>query len=166
MVYSKYDSLEDYFFQKRNTEKMDYHQVIFDSWNQFIEKVPKSNGLKFMMSNPSLGSANKRILMFLRWMVRKDNIDLGIWKEIRPDQLLFPLDTHTSRICYYLGLTNSETANLKNSQLITENLKNICREDPVKFDFAISRLGILQECPKRKNIEKCYNCTLYNVCQR
>ncbi len=165
MVYSKYDSLENYFFTGQ-AENGNYHQLIFNRWNQYLENEPKSNGLKFMMSNPLLGSANKRLLMFLRWMVRKDNIDLGLWKLIAPEQLLFPLDTHTSRICYYLGLTNSETANLKNAQLVTENLKFLCKEDPVKFDFAISRLGILQECPKRKNIEKCFNCSLYNVCQR
>ena len=165
MVYSKHESLQTYFFNGI-ANKVNYHQLIYDNWKQFLENHPKSNGLKFMLSNPVLGSANKRLLMFLRWMVRKDNIDLGIWQTIYPSQLLFPLDTHTSRICFYLGLSENENANLKNALIITENLKKICEDDPVKYDFAISRLGILHECPKRKNIGKCINCTLFNVCQR
>jgi len=165
MVYSEHESLETYFLNGID-KKVNYHQLIYNKWDQFLVNQPKSNGLKFMLSNPVLGSANKRLLMFLRWMVRKDNIDLGIWKIIKPAQLLFPLDTHTSRICFYLGLSENENANLKNALIITKNLKYICEDDPVKYDFAISRLGILRECPKRKNIGKCFNCTLFNVCQR
>lgn len=164
-IYSENESLEKYYLQVLSDEEH-ISETIFKDWNSFLSTHYFSNGLKFMIANPKLGSANKRLNMFLRWVVRKDNIDLGMWSIIKPENLLFPLDTHTSRICYYLGLCETEKADSKNVIEVTKSLLKINPSDPVKYDFAISRLGILNECPRKKNAEKCFKCKLFAVCQR
>lgn len=101
-----------------------------------------TNGLKFMFPDPKKGSACKRMNLFLRWMVRKDDMDLGLWGEIPTSKLIIPVDTHVARIAKELGLTKQTTANWKMAEEITENLKMFDREDPVKYDFALCHIGM------------------------
>lgn len=86
-------------------------------------------------------SAYKRYNMFLRWMVRSDNLDMGLWKDINKKDLLLPLDTHTFQVSHKLGLVDRKTADLKSVMIITNKLKEFDSNDPIKYDFAIYRLG-------------------------
>lgn len=140
---------------------------LFEEWSFYLRsQLAETFGTSYMIPDPDKKSASKRLMMFLRWMIRKDEIDLGIWKTFSTDQLLIPMDTHLSRICFYLGLSANSLSTYKNSKLVTQNLKQYDPKDPVKYDFAISRLGILNECPKKRDIFKCQQCMLLTVCTR
>jgi len=103
--------------------------------------------------------------LFLRWMVREDDgIDLGLLPPVRADQLVVPLDTHVSRISRYLGLTTRRTVDWKMAFEVTEGLKQIDARDPVRYDFALSRLGILDSCPRKVDRDCCAACSLVEVC--
>ncbi len=137
------------------------------------DAVEKSFG--YLVTPPASGSTCKRWCMLLRWMVRKDKIDLGLWAEgsplvsnskgIRPDQLVMPLDTHTGRISQYIELTRRKSLNWKAAREITDRLRECDSEDPVKYDFALSRLGILDLCQRRFRVEICETCDLLRVCR-
>lgn len=101
-----------------------------------------SAGIKFMFPDPFNGSACKRMNLFLRWMVRKDDIDFGIWKSVRRNQLVIPVDTHVARISKELKLTAKNNVSWQMAEEITQNLKKIDKNDPVKYDFAICHIGI------------------------
>lgn len=164
-IYREYEHIENLLVKNRNHSNHIY-LPIYQRWINFIKNENLTTGLKFMMSDFEKKSANKRILMFYRWMVRKDNIDFGLWNQIQSNELIFPLDTHTSRILYYLGISNTGKANFQEAVHISQKLKLIDENDPVKYDFAISRLGILNECPKKRNFDKCKKCKLYDHCRR
>jgi len=93
---------------------------------------------------PTGKCAYKRLNLYLRWMVRHDNIDIGIWKEISPSNLIIPLDVHMHRIAKDLQLTTRNQADLKTAIEITEEFKKFDPDDPVKYDFALTRLPILK----------------------
>ncbi len=125
-----------------------------------------SDGMKQFFPSPSEGSACKRLNLYLRWMVRSDDgVDFGIWNKIPPSKLIIPLDTHTARICTHLGLTRLKTTGWKMAEEITDNLKILAPEDPVKYDFALCHLGISGECPPNKDKEKCDVCSLKDICK-
>ncbi len=103
-----------------------------------------TNGSIFLFGNPlSKTSPLKRYNMFLRWMSRKDNIDLGLWSMLPRNALVLPLDTHTFRISSTLGLCTLKSANIKAAMQITSNLLKFDSEDPIKYDFALYRIGQL-----------------------
>ena len=87
-------------------------------------------------------SACKRVCMFLRWMVRKSDVDLGLWNFIPTSQLLIPLDTHVARISRNLGLLKRNSNDLKAVVELTNNLKQFDENDPVKYDFALFGYGV------------------------
>ena len=91
---------------------------------------------------PERGSAGKRLHLFLRWMVRNDAVDPGGWDVIRPSKLIVPVDVHMHRICTQLHFTQKKQANLKTAIEITRCFRHISPDDPVKYDFALTRLGI------------------------
>lgn len=101
-----------------------------------------TKGVKFMFPDPFKGSACKRMNLFLRWMVRKDKLDFGIWKAIRTDELIIPVDTHIARIGTELGLTKRKVVSWQMAEEITENLKKFDSNDPIKYDFAICHIGM------------------------
>ncbi|MEW6200625.1 MAG: TIGR02757 family protein [bacterium] len=105
---------------------------------------PAPTGIRLFFPSPANGSACKRLNLFLRWMVRPDDgIDLGIWKTIPASKLIIPLDTHIARAAIQLGLTKRKSASWLMAEEITENLKRFDPADPVKYDFALTRPGIL-----------------------
>lgn len=128
------------------------------------KKLPLRAGVRFLFPSPANGSPCKRLNLYLRWMVRKDSLDFGIWKGIGPDKLVIPLDTHVARISKYIGLTERRTADWKMAEEITENLKRLDPGDPVRYDFSISRLGIVKDCRGRKSEERCRVCLIKDVC--
>ncbi|MBI2884323.1 MAG: TIGR02757 family protein [Candidatus Methylomirabilis oxyfera] len=108
--------------------------------------LPAKAGDRFFFPSPAGGSACKRLNLFLRWMVRRgDAIDFGIWTEVSPAKLIVPLDTHVARIARQLGLTTIKQTNWRMAKEVTERLRIFDPEDPVKYDFAICRLGILRQ---------------------
>lgn len=104
----------------------------------------KYNGLKQLFPLPSSGSACKRMNLFLRWMVRKDEVDLGIWKDIPKNRLIIPLDVHISRLALKYGLTKRRTPDWKMAVEITESLKRLDPEDPLKYDFVLCHTGMME----------------------
>jgi len=95
-----------------------------------------------VLPDPEKGSACKRLNLFLRWMVRNDDIDPGIWADIPKDILIIPLDTHMMQISQILGFTSRKSADMKTAIEITDALKVYDPLDPVRFDFSLTRLGI------------------------
>lgn len=91
---------------------------------------------------PERGSACKRLNLFLRWMVRKDDVDMGGWEDVSPSKLIVPLDTHMHRICLSLGFTARKQADMRTALEITDSFSALIPDDPVKYDFALTRLGI------------------------
>ena len=79
--------------------------------------------------------------MFLRWMVRNDNLDMGLWTKVDKKDLILPLDTHTFKVSQKLGLLDRKSYDLKSAIIITQELKKLDPQDPIKYDFAIYRLG-------------------------
>ena len=79
--------------------------------------------------------------MFLRWMVRKDNIDMGLWKQVNQADLIMPLDTHTFNVGHRLGLLSRKSCDLEAAIELTGKLREFDKEDPLKYDFALYRLG-------------------------
>jgi len=123
-----------------------------------------SPGLRHLLPDATLGSACKRLNLYLRWMVRRDAVDLGLWRGIPRSALVLPLDTHTSRISGYLGLTRRRTPGWSMAEEITANLRRLDPCDPVRYDFALSRLGILDRCPRRRDPVACRGCSIRRVC--
>ena len=99
-------------------------------------------GRNSLMPHPECGSACKRLNLFLRWMVRCDNVDPGGWNLLKPGQLIIPLDTHMHRFCKAMGLTHRKSADLRTAREITAAFRTIAPHDPARYDFSITRLGI------------------------
>ena len=110
----------------------------------FYSKAPKTASLGFyhMIPNPQNGGAMKRMNMFLRWMIRKGPVDLGIWDFMQPKDLLIPLDVHVARVSRDMGLLTRKSNDFKAVIELTSKLKNIYPEDPIKYDFAMFGFGV------------------------
>jgi len=126
--------------------------------------LPPKAGVRFFFPNPFDGSPCKRLNLYLRWMVRRDRLDFGQWAGVDPARLVIPLDTHIARISRNIGLTSRANPGWKMAEEITEALKALDPEDPVKYDFALCRLGILDRCPKRRDAAKCERCLIREIC--
>lgn len=111
--------------------------------------------LKTLFASPRQGGACKRWLLFLRWMVRpNDCVDTGLWNEINPSALIIPVDTHVCRIAKLLRLTKKKNPSWAMAEEITKNLKNLDPLDPVKYDFALTRIGMLHRYKLQEIIRK------------
>ncbi len=97
-----------------------------------------------LLPSPERGSACKRLNLFLRWMVRTDDVDPGVWKGVPASKLIVPLDTHMHRLARQMGLTQRSQADMRTALEITERFRTIAPMDPVRYDFALTRLGIRQ----------------------
>jgi uncharacterized protein (TIGR02757 family) len=126
---------------------------------------PLTPGLAHLLPLPSDGSACKRWWMFLRWVVRPDDgVDLGLWRCLTPALLRIPVDTHLARIAFALGLTRRTTPDRTFALEVTRSLAAFCPGDPTRYDFALARLGILKECPRRQVESICRACSLRPHC--
>ena len=124
----------------------------------------RSRSLRHLISDPRAGSACKRLVLYARWMIRSaDGVDLGLWP-ICPSVLLIPVDTHILRISRNLGLTKRRTATWATAEEITATLRRFDSGDPVKYDFALCHLGVSRDCPSRRDLIKCEQCVLRDVC--
>ncbi len=147
--YSKYNSLEVAFFNNKTIKQFD--NVVESSLNYFyhyffsLEDVPQRT--KKHIASPQKNSSCKRLNMYLRWMVRKDNkgVDFGIWKKISPSQLICPVDVHVARVARHFNLLTRKQVDWDAAISLTEELKKFDNKDPVKYDFALFGLGVLEK---------------------
>jgi uncharacterized protein (TIGR02757 family) len=109
-------------------------------------RVPKRPGVGYFFPRPSAGSGCKRLNLFLRWMVRRDAVDLGAWTAIAPSRLVVPLDTHVIRLGRCLRLTRYTSPGWKMAAEITASLRRIDPADPVRFDFSLCHVGMMNAC--------------------
>lgn len=147
IVYNEFGSLKSLFVAGYDPDEINLKNSL-SKFSNHLRKIHKEHSkisqrkLKFLYPSPQDNSACKRFNLFLRWMVRKDNVDLGLWKEIKTTQLVIPLDTHIYQISKYFGLTKRKSPSWNMAVEITENLKKFDSNDPVKYDFALSHLNI------------------------
>jgi uncharacterized protein (TIGR02757 family) len=109
-------------------------------------RKPKRAGVCYFFPRPSAGSACKRLNLFLRWMVRRDEVDLGVWTTVTPARLVVPLDTHLIRLGRCLRLTRYVSPGWKMAADITASLRRLDPVDPVRFDFSICHVGMMNAC--------------------
>jgi len=121
-----------------------YADNTWDAAESFVSELLACGGRDnmFLLPRPSNGSACKRLALFLRWMVRCDDVDPGGWSGLTPDALFIPLDTHMFNICTTLGLCTRKAADGRSAIQITDSFRVICPDDPVRYDFALTRFGI------------------------
>jgi uncharacterized protein (TIGR02757 family) len=125
---------------------------------------PTRAGVCYFFPRPSAGSACKRLNLFLRWMVREDAIDLGVWKQVSPSRLIVPLDTHVIRLGHCLRLTTSASPGWKMAAEITAALRAIDPGDPIRYDFSLCHVGMMNACGFRR-AQKDSQCPLRGVCR-
>ncbi len=148
-IYREHNSVKNYFQKFYNFRDENLKNAIsgfstgfYDLLGHWLNKKDISPGLRFMFPLPERGSACKRTNLLLRWMVRKDELDFGLWDGIPASKLLIPVDTHVARVCTSLKLTSRKNADWKMAEEITNKLKVFDAEDPVKYDFAICHIGM------------------------
>jgi uncharacterized protein (TIGR02757 family) len=126
-------------------------------------RVPKMRGVSYFFPRPSSGSACKRLNLFLRWMVRRDAIDLGVWTTVSPSRLIVPLDTHVIRLGRCLRLTKYTSPGWKMAEEITASLRKLHPEDPVRYDFSLCHVGMMSACGFGK-AQRDTQCPLRGMC--
>jgi uncharacterized protein (TIGR02757 family) len=127
-------------------------------------KVPRRPGVGYFFPSPSKGSACKRLNLFLRWMVRRDALDLGVWTRVPASKLVVPLDTHVIRVGRCLQLTRYTSPGWKMARDITASLTSIDPSDPVRYDFSICHLGMMNACGFSR-AQADAQCPLRGVCR-
>jgi uncharacterized protein (TIGR02757 family) len=127
-------------------------------------RVPRRPGVCYFFPRPSAGSACKRLNLFLRWMVRRDALDLGVWPRVSPAKLVVPLDTHVIRVGRCLGLTRYTSPGWAMARDITASLRRLDPEDPVKYDYALCHLGMMNACGFNR-AQADSDCPLRGVCR-
>ena len=170
-ILNQYGSIEKFFIQGFNLGDINIVPALSKFCNSLIDmysaehNVKTSRGLKYLLVNPAKGSACKRLNLFLRWMVRDDDVDTGLWKSIDKARLVVPIDVHMGRLCKILGFYNKKAVSLKTAIKITEGFAEIEPADPVKYDFSLSRIGIVENCNGRYHND-CEFCELFKFCRQ
>jgi uncharacterized protein (TIGR02757 family) len=120
-------------------------------------RLVRKPGVSYFFARPSSGGACKRLNLFLRWMVRRDAVDLGVWTRVRPAQLIIPLDTHVIRLGRCLGLTRYTSPGWRMAADITASLRALDPVDPVRYDFSLCHIGMMNACGfgKRQGDSQC-----------
>ena len=141
-IYQNHNGLEACFY----TDKEDMSEGI-SNFKQTFFSIEHLQRTQKHISDPLKGSASKRLIMFLRWMVRPNNkgVDFGVWKTLNPSQLSCPLDVHTANVARKLGLINRKANDWKTVKELDVHLRSFCKEDPAKYDFALFGLGIYEK---------------------
>ena len=127
-------------------------------------RVPSRLGVCYFFPRPSAGSACKRLNLFLRWMVRHDEIDLGVWTRVSPARLVVPLDTHVIRLGRCLRLTRYTSPGWRMAQEITASLRKLEPSDPVRYDFSLCHVGMMNACGFNRP-QKDSQCPLRGLCR-
>jgi uncharacterized protein (TIGR02757 family) len=147
--FTKHQSLESAFFQNQITNKkiktVQAALTYFQSYFMSLEDAPRRT--QKHVSSPVSGSTCKRLNMFLRWMVRKDQqgVDFGIWNAIKPSALIIPIDVHVARVSRSLGILNRPQTDWQAALELTNYCRTLDSKDPVKYDFALFSLGVTEK---------------------
>jgi uncharacterized protein (TIGR02757 family) len=164
-IYDDHGSLEFFFARGYRSEEA----TVLPALSRFCDSLCRMYGgqvpagLNYLLANPSRGSASKRLHLFLRWMVRCDEVDPGLWKSVDRARLIVPMDVHMGRHCRLLSLHDDKTISQSTALKVTRVFAQIEPADPVKYDFALSRIGITEGCDGRRRPE-CVRCELAGVC--
>jgi len=168
-VLNRYAGIEEFFIQGYNRGDRNIVPALSKFCNSLLDMYAAehngkiSRGLNYLLVNPTKGSACKRLNLFLRWMVRNDDVDTGLWKSIDKARLVVPIDVHMGRLCKILGFYNQKVVSLKTAVQITQGFAEIEPADPVKYDFALSRIGIVENCNGSFH-PNCEGCELFGFC--
>lgn len=132
-------------------------QTVVEPLGKFVRRIAAAAGKDYLrlLPDPARRSACKRLNLMLRWLVRSDDVDPGGWSGVGPQRLVVPLDTHMHRIGLALGLTCRKSADLTTALEITAAFRHICPEDPVRYDFALTRLGIRKDMELSDFLDRC-----------
>lgn len=142
--YQQHDSLEDAFLQEINDECEVMYDALCGFHNTMFDHPAVMERTRKHIATPARKSSCKRINMYLRWMVRKDDhgVDFGIWKKINPSQLIIPLDLHVGNVARQLGLLSRPVNDWQAALELTAGLREFDPTDPVKYDFALFGAGV------------------------
>ena len=143
LYYSKNDSLEKAFFPSKEFAV----EAGLNHFKQLFFSHDHQKRTEKHISSPLQKSACKRLNMFLRWMVRNDNkgVDFGIWKNISASQLICPIDVHVARVARKIGMLQRKQTDWLAAVELTEALRKLDMKDPVKYDFALFNLGVIEK---------------------
>lgn len=143
-IYKNHNGLEALFTRYASADSL---QLSIHHFKQHFFEIPHPERTKKHVSDPLNGSAAKRINMFLRWMVRKDNsgVDFGLWKSLSPAILSCPLDVHSGNVARKLGLLIRKQNDAKALAELDKNLRAMDPNDPVKYDYALFGLGVFEK---------------------
>jgi len=132
-------------------------ETVLDALSAFVAQLSELSGGRCgsLLPSPADGSACKRLNLFLRWLVRRDDVDPGGWESVGAARLVMPLDVHIHRICRTLGLTRRNAADMRTALEITRAFRRICPRDPIRYDFSLSRLGIRKDADPEEFFSGC-----------
>jgi uncharacterized protein (TIGR02757 family) len=135
----------------------DRDDTVVPTLTAFVEELRRVGGFgcNSLLPSPADGSACKRLHLYLRWMVRRDAVDPGGWDGVAPSKLVIPLDTHMYRIAGSLGFTGRRRADGKTALEVTTAFRQIAPDDPVRYDFALTRLGIRDDADIESFVSEC-----------
>lgn len=147
--YRSHNSLEHAFARHLRPGDATVENALRGFHHDFFDHPYAPERTRKHVATPERGSTCKRLNMFLRWMVRRDDagVDFGLWKNIRPSQLLIPLDVHVERVARQLGLLHRKQTDWQAVLELTGRLRTFDPDDPVKYDFALFGLGVLEQRP-------------------
>jgi uncharacterized protein (TIGR02757 family) len=129
-----------------------------------LSRESARRGPAHLLPDPRGPSGSKRLLLYLRWMVRPaDGVDLGLW-DVDPSRLLVPVDVHIHRLARNLGFTRRRDLSWRTTEEITAALARFDPRDPVSYDFSLCHMGMLQRCPSRRDSVRCEGCGVKPVC--
>lgn len=160
-IYRDYGSIEGCFLSLSDDieESLEHFLLLAKNFGE-----EHNAGVGYFFLFPTYGKSGlKRMRMFLRWMVRDTDVDFGLWKKFHKSKLIYPLDTHILKFSKKLKIIDSEVGSFKNSLAITAFFRSIAPDDPLKYDFPITRLGIVNKC-LILDPNKCINCEFSNLC--
>ena len=140
-IHNTYESLENCFLSYYSARD----QTTQPALSGFAKELTSGMIKNSLIPSPDKGSACKRLHLYLRWMIRKDSVDPGCWTQIPQKKLIIPLDTHMYTISKKLGFTSRTSADLKTALEVTDRFRTFSKNDPVRYDFALTRLGIRNE---------------------
>ncbi len=159
-------SIEGFFLEGYRPDADDVGAAL-DSFGEralALSRSTRTPGVGYFFPRPAGGSACKRLNLFLRWMVRRDHIDFGLWQHVSPAALVVPLDTHVVRVSQCLGLTTYTTPGWPMARQITAALRTIDPDDPVRYDFSLCHIGMQDACGFSRP-QRDARCPLRGVCR-
>lgn len=152
-------SLENYFLRGYSSSDENILKALSSFCRSLLHAHARKNdghigrGLKYLISDPARGSAAKRLNLFLRWMVRNDKIDAGLWKSVDKSKLIVPMDVHMSRISRIMNMYTRKNISIKTAVEVTQGFAEIAPADPVKYDFALCRIGMDSGCTNWRQLK-------------